>query len=134
LEPNLAGHQQDLDRGPAAAYRVGQFQSIHAFWHVDVRKQQRNVRAGFQQGDRFIRVSDLDRHEAGFLDHFDGQHSQQRLILHDEHNRGFAGGCIHHQWSKVLGASGLWARANLAGFFSASPDHTLAIQTQCAFK
>jgi len=49
------------------------------------------------KGNRFIRVSGLKRHEAGFLDHFDGKHPEERFVLHDKHDRrGFAGGCVHH--------------------------------------
>ena len=79
------------------AHRVGQFQSVHASGHVNVREQQRNVRARFQQCNRFVRISGLERYESCFLDDFDGKHPQQRFVLHDEHNRrGFARRCFHH--------------------------------------
>jgi hypothetical protein len=44
-------------------------------------------KASFQQSSRFVRVSSLKRHEAGFRDYFDGKHSRERLILHDENDR-----------------------------------------------
>ena len=51
---------------------------------MNVREQQRNVRTGFQEGNCFIRVANVKRHEAGFLDGFDDKHPEERVVLYDE--------------------------------------------------
>ena len=89
---NLARDQQNLDWGPAVADRMSQFQPVHAPGHIYVREQQEDIRMGFQQDSRFVRISGLERYESCFLDDFGGKHPQQRFILHDKHDpRGFAG-------------------------------------------
>jgi hypothetical protein len=60
----------------------GQLHSVHASGHVDVREHQGNVRAKFQEGNRFVRVASLKRHKAGFLDDLNGKHSQERPTPH----------------------------------------------------
>ena len=80
----LTRHHQDLDRGPAVVHRMGQFQPVHAAGHVDIRENQSNVCARFQQSNRFVRIAGLDRRETRFFDDFDGKYPQQRFILHDK--------------------------------------------------
>ena len=88
----VARHNQDLDRGPAVAHRMGQFQPVHAAGHVDVGEKQGDIGPRFQQDNRFVGVLGLNRNEPGFLDDFDGKHPQQRFILHHKDNRlGFVG-------------------------------------------
>jgi hypothetical protein len=75
---------QDLDRGPAVAHRMGQFQPVHAAGHVDVRENKGDIGTRFQQDNRFVRIAGLDRSESRFFDNLDGKYPQQRFILHDK--------------------------------------------------
>jgi len=90
LEPLFARNDQDLDRGPAVAHRMGQLQPVHAAGHVDVREKHSDIGTRFQQDNRFVRIPGLDRNEPGLLDDFDGKHSQHGFIFHDKYDwRGF---------------------------------------------
>jgi len=87
-------HDQDLDRRPAVAHRMGKFQAVHAAGHVDVREKQGDIGPRFQQDNRFVRITGLDRNEPRFLDDFDGKHPKKRFILHDQDDwSGLAGWC-----------------------------------------
>ena len=72
--------------GQRSRTALGQFQPVHASGHVDVREQHRNVRARFQEGNSFVRITRLESHEACFLDDFDGEHPQERIVLHYEND------------------------------------------------
>jgi len=80
----FARNNQDLDRGPAVAHRMGQFQPVHAAGHVDIREKQSDISTRFQQDNRLVRIAGLDRGESRFLDDFDGKYPKQRFILHDK--------------------------------------------------
>ena len=87
-------HDQYLDGRPAVAHRMGKFQAVHAAGHVDVREKQGDIGPRFQQDNRFVRVTGLDRNEPRFPDDFDGKHPKKRFILHDQDDwSGFAGWC-----------------------------------------
>ncbi len=86
LRPNLARNTRIFIGGQRSRTAMGQFQTVHASGHVDVREQQRDIRTGFQKGNCFVRVTNLKRHETRFLDDFDGKHPQERIILYDEND------------------------------------------------
>ena len=90
---DLAGHQNDLDRRPAVVDGVGEFQSVHAAGHLNVRKQQRDVGARLENGKRFVGIDGLHRRESGILDKIDGPHAQHHLVL-DHKNVGGRPACL----------------------------------------
>ena len=55
---------------------VGEFQSVHAAGHLYVGKQQRDVRARFEDGKRFVGVDGFNRRKSGILDNVDRTHAQ----------------------------------------------------------
>ena len=65
-------------------HRVGELQPVHAARHLDVGKQQRDVRARFENGKRLVGVDGFDRREAGILDDVDGAHAQHHLVFDDK--------------------------------------------------
>jgi hypothetical protein len=92
LKALLARHNQYLDRGPAVAHGMGQFQPVHTAGHIDVGEKQRDIGPRFQQDNRFVGIPGLYRDKPRFLDDFDGKHPQQRFILHDKDDwQSFAG-------------------------------------------
>ena len=68
---------------------VGQLQAIHAAGHLNIGKQQRDVRAGFQNGNRLVGIDGFDGMEPGILHDVDGAHAQHHLVLDDEDVRYF---------------------------------------------
>jgi hypothetical protein len=61
---------------------VGQLQSVHAAGHLDVGKEQRDVRARFENGKRFVGIDGFNRREPGILNDVDRAHAQNHLVLH----------------------------------------------------
>jgi hypothetical protein len=59
-----------LDRRPAAPHKAGELQSIHRSGHLDVGKDDMNVRPRFEDRYRFIGVASFDNIKPGILDHF----------------------------------------------------------------
>jgi hypothetical protein len=82
---HLTGNQHDLDIGPTVMHGVREFQTVHAARHLNIRKQHGDVRAGLQNGERFIGVHSLDRSKSGILHDIGGTHAQDHLVLNDEH-------------------------------------------------
>ena len=90
---DLAGHQNDLDRRPAVVDGVGEFQSVHAAGHLNVREQQRDVGTRLENGQRFVGIDGLHRGKSGILDKIDGPHAQHHLVL-DHKNVGGRPVCL----------------------------------------
>jgi hypothetical protein len=49
--PGVACRNDDVNGWPSVPYASSEFQSVHRAGHVDVRKDQMDVRAGFEYGD-----------------------------------------------------------------------------------
>jgi hypothetical protein len=64
----------DIVREPEAIHRAG---------HLDVGKQQCDVGARLENGDRFVGVDGFDRGEACVLDNVHGPHAEDHLIFND---------------------------------------------------
>jgi hypothetical protein len=54
---------------------VGQPEAIHAAGHLNVRKQQLDIRAGFKNGERLVGVHRFDSSEPRVLDDIHRAHS-----------------------------------------------------------
>jgi hypothetical protein len=78
-----AGGSNDPNRWPSPSDKSGELQAIHGTRHLDVGKDDVNVRARFEYGNRFVGVRGLDNIEAGVTDHFRGVHSQQKVVFDD---------------------------------------------------
>jgi hypothetical protein len=78
---HLPRHNEDFTGGQRSRTAWANFSPVHASRHVDVGEQQGNIRARFEQGNRFVRVASLKGHETRFLDDFDSKHPQQRITL-----------------------------------------------------
>ena len=63
---------------------VSELQPVHAAGHLDVGEQQRDVRARFKNGKRFVGVDGFDRRKPGVLDDVDRAHAQHHLVFHDK--------------------------------------------------
>jgi hypothetical protein len=50
-------------------------------------KQQRDIRARFENGKRFRRIDGLNRRESSILDNVDRAHSQHHFVLYNENVR-----------------------------------------------
>lgn len=55
------------------AHRVGQFQAVHASRHMNVGKQQRDIRPLLQDGNRLVCVSGLKRLKTSIFDQLYGK-------------------------------------------------------------
>ncbi len=66
-------------------HRMSEFQTIHAPWHLDVRKQQRDVRPVFKYDDRLIRVDRADRRKSCVFDEIQGASVQHRIVFDDQY-------------------------------------------------
>ena len=84
---HLTGHQDDFDAGPTLMHGMGELQPIDAAGHLDIGKQQVDVRTCFENGQRLIGVDGLDRGKSGILDDIHGAHAQHHLVFNDEHVR-----------------------------------------------
>ena len=82
---HLTGNQDDLDIGPAGMHGVSELQTVHAAWHLNIRKQHGDIRAGLQNSDRLIGVHSLNRAKSGILHEIGGAHAQHHLVLDDKH-------------------------------------------------
>ena len=73
-------------------HRMGELQSVHAARHLDVGKQQGNVRTGFQDGKRLVGVHGFDPGKPGILHDVDRFHPEHHLIFDDQDvRRSFCG-------------------------------------------
>ena len=89
---------------------MSEFQPVHAAGHVDVCEHQNDVLARFQNGESFIGIAGLDRHEDGFLDDVN---SQQVLKFVSSTIRMAGGGSLPScrsrlSYEKFL--AGIWGR------------------------
>ena len=88
---NLSGDQDDLDRWPALMDRLGESKAVHAAGHLDIREQQGDVGAGFEDGHSLVGIHGLDRGIARIRDHIDGAHAQHHLVFDDQDIRNSQG-------------------------------------------
>ncbi len=82
-----AGGDDDRHLGPPVADEGGQRQPVHFARHVHVGEQDADVVMPLQQRDRLFGGAGPVGPEPGILDHRDGFHLDQRLVLHDQNGR-----------------------------------------------
>jgi len=82
----MSGGDDDLNRRPSPSDAGGKFEAIHRAGHVDVRKDDPDVRATFKDHHGSIRILGFDHLVTGVLDYNDGDAPDDRLILdHQDH-------------------------------------------------
>ncbi len=60
---------------------VGELEPIHAAGHLDIRKQQLNVGAGFEDRKRIVGIDGFNSRKPGVLDHIHRAHAKQHFIF-----------------------------------------------------
>ena len=79
-----AGSRNDLDRRPSPSDKSCELQPVHGTRHLNVGKNDVDVRPRFEYGNRFVGVRGLDNVEPGVTDHFRSVHPQQEVVFHNQ--------------------------------------------------
>jgi hypothetical protein len=66
--------------------KSGELQAINRAGHLDISKDDVNVRARFENRNRFVSITSFDNVETGVADHFRHVHSQQKFIFDDKND------------------------------------------------
>ena len=88
--------------------RVGELEPIHAPRHLDVREQQFDIRAGFEDRQRIVGVDGFNGGKARVLDHIHRAHAQQHLVF-DNQNGAKNGRLTRKPW---LPGTFIWSQWN----------------------
>ena len=81
---------------PALGYAPGELQHVQRARHVDVGKQQVDLRLALKHPPSLVGRVRLHDVEAGLLQHVDRDHADDRFIFHDEYGRACGGRSVSH--------------------------------------
>jgi hypothetical protein len=84
-----------VDRRPSVSHRYGELEAVHGSRHLDIGEHDSDVQSGFEYRDRFICVRRFHDLKSGFFDHLRGIHSNEELILDNEHHGSLGRRALH---------------------------------------